>query len=220
LNKIIETSDGSFTIYVPELEEHYHSIHGAIQESEHIFLRNGFDTCNCDPISIFEVGFGTGLNAFLTAIRSYETKRHVDYYAIEKYPVDSSLYKLLNYHKFRDIAGFDLFGRLHSAPWNTKVEIFPGFNLNKIKADLTTFNQTGEYDLIYFDAFGPDKQPEMWTEEIFDRVTSSIKDEGIFVTYSAKGKVKRSLKRNGFNVELLQGPPGKRQIIRAVKKMN
>ena len=217
MNQIIKTSDGSDTIFVPELNEHYHSIHGAVQESTFIFIKNGFDFCTADPLKIFEIGFGTGLNALLTAIKSSIGNREVNYTSIEKYPVDKTFVSSLNHSDFAGDSGKEMFNLIHSSPWNRKVNICRNFNLMKIKADLITEPLSGIYDLIYFDAFGPDKQPEMWTKEIFEKIARVTLKKGVFVTYSAKGEVKRNLKACGFEVSLLPGPPGKRQIIRAVK---
>ena len=217
MNELILTSDGSHTIFVPEINEHYHSIHGAVQESLHIFIKNGLEVSLANPISILEVGFGTGLNALLTAINSSVENREVNYTSVEKYPVDANIIKNLNHHQFAGKKGKEIFFMIHSAPWNSMVSICNNFNLRKIETDFTKEPIQGKYDLIYFDAFGPDKQPEMWTKEIFEKISSLTNKNGIFVTYSAKGEVKRSLIACGFKVTLLPGPPGKRQMIRAVK---
>jgi len=211
------TYDGSHTIYVPELNEHYHSIHGAVQESNFIFINGGFDRSKADPLNVFEVGFGTGLNALLTASKSVSGKRVINYTAIEKYPLKESILGSLNHHIFAGESGKELSDLIHSAPWDKWVSIFRNFNLRKIKGDITVYPLSGKYDLIYFDAFGPDKQPEMWTTEVFATIASVTKKNGALVTYSAKGEVKRNLIACGFEVTLLPGPPGKRQIIRAVK---
>jgi tRNA U34 5-methylaminomethyl-2-thiouridine-forming methyltransferase MnmC len=218
LKELIITADGSHTIYVPEMDEHYHSIHGAIQESEHIFIRAGFDMCEADPLHILEVGFGTGLNAFLTGVRLLTSGKKVFYTTIEKYPLGPEIVSSLNYAGLVSGDHSELFMKIHSAPWDIKAEITPGFTLLKIKADLTTVIPEGSYELIYFDAFGPDKQPEMWTSEIFSGIGASTAPGGILVTYSSKGTVKRNLRSSGFDVKLIPGPPGKRQIIRAIKK--
>lgn len=217
MNQIVTTSDGSHTIFVPELNEHYHSIHGAVQESTFIFINNGFETCKADPINIFEVGFGTGLNALLTALKSIPGQRVVNYTSIEKYPLEEEIVKGLNHYIFAGEGGSTLFNSIHQSPWNEWITISKNFNLKKINGDFTACRQSGMYDLIYFDAFGPDKQPEMWTSKMFALIASITKINGIFVTYSAKGEVKRNLKACGFEVALLPGPPGKRQMIRAVK---
>jgi tRNA U34 5-methylaminomethyl-2-thiouridine-forming methyltransferase MnmC len=217
LNKLIRTADGSHTIYDTKLDEHYHSVHGAVQESEHIFIRNGFDTCHANPINIFEVGFGTGLNALLTATRSLAGERQVIYTTIEKFPINEDIIWSLNHSDFAGIEGKKIFNLLHFSDWNRTTTICKNFSLKKIKGDFTSGNLSGEYDLIYFDAFAPDKQPEMWTRDMFAKIASVTKKNGIFVTYSAKGEVKRNLIACGFDVKLLPGPPGKREIIRAVK---
>lgn len=217
MNQLIKTSDGSHTIYIPELNEHYHSVHGAVQESTFIFIYNGFDYCKANPINIFEVGFGTGLNALLTAVRSMDGERIVNYTSIEKYPLPEKTINSLNHHHFIEKEGKQIFSLIHSAPWNRSVKIYKNFNLEKIEGDCTVDPPAGKYDLIYFDAFGPDKQPEMWTRKIFEGIAAATNKNGILVTYSAKGEVKRNLISCGFDVNLLPGPPGKRQMIRAIK---
>jgi tRNA U34 5-methylaminomethyl-2-thiouridine-forming methyltransferase MnmC len=214
---LILTTDGSHTLFVPELDEHYHSIHGAVQESMFIFIQNGFDVCESAPLNILEIGFGTGLNALLTAVKSQSGTRKVIYTTIEKYPLDNSIIESLNHHEFAGESGKVLFNLIHSAPWNIRVKISENFEIIKIETDFTNTTLPGAYDLIYFDAFGPDKQPEMWTAEQFARIARATNKNGILVTYSAKGEVKRSLRACGFDVFLLPGPPGKRQMIRAVK---
>jgi tRNA U34 5-methylaminomethyl-2-thiouridine-forming methyltransferase MnmC len=215
--QLINTSDGSHTLYVPELDEHYHSIHGAVQESLFIFIKNGFDFCTASPLNILEVGFGTGLNALLTAIKSMTGNRKVSYCALEKYPLDDSILSLLNHYKFAGEKGREIYHNIHEAQWDTIVNICPNFSLKKINTDFTHTRLEGRFDLIYFDAFGPDKQPEMWTKEMFSSIASVTDSGSILVTYSAKGQVKRNLRSSGFEVTLLPGPPGKRQMIRAIK---
>ena len=218
MKKLIITADGSHTIYVPELNEHYHSIHGAVQESNFIFINAGFDFCNADPVNIFEVGFGTGLNALLTALKCIQGTRVVNYTSIEKFPIDESISSSLNHHLFAGEKGREMSDLIHRAPWDKWSGIHKTFNLLKISGDITDFKIEGKYNLIYFDAFGPDKQPEIWSPEVFESIAAATEKDGIFVTYSAKGEVKRNLKACGFEVTNLPGPPGKRQITRAVKK--
>jgi tRNA U34 5-methylaminomethyl-2-thiouridine-forming methyltransferase MnmC len=218
MNSLITTFDGSHTIYLPEIDEHYHSIHGAVQESDHIFIKNGFDICTADPLFIFEVGFGTGLNAMLTAIKALRGKRAILYTSIEKYPLGKTMIRSLNHKSFAGAGNESIFDKIHSSRWNDMVQICENFKLKKIRADLLTITIQDKFDLIYFDAFGPDKQPEMWTREVFSKIAGITNKEGIFVTYSAKGEVKRNLKAAGFQVILLPGPPGKRQMISAIKK--
>ena len=217
MNRLVKTSDGSHTIYVPELNEHYHSIHGAVQESEHIFIKAGYDNCKADPLHIFEAGFGTGLNALLTAVRSINDNREVFYTSVEKYPVGNNLIKSLNHEEYAGSDGKNIFRLIHSSAWGGMHLICNKFNLCKVEADLADFIPVFPIDLVYFDAFGPDKQPSMWTREIFGRIASAMRSGGILVTYSAKGEVKRNLRYVGFDVKLLPGPPGKREMISAKK---
>jgi len=218
MNEIVITADGSHTIFVPELNEHFHSVHGAVQESDFIYIRNGFSVCKADPLNIFEVGFGTGLNALLTAVKCSSGKREVNYTTIEKYPVKNNIINKLNHHLYAGDKSKQIFDSMHSSPWNKKLNISRNFIFNKILGDITVETPSGYFDLIYFDAFGPDKQPEIWTINVFERIAGITNRNGILVTYSAKGEVKRNLINCGFNVTLLPGPPGKRQIIRAIKK--
>lgn len=215
--KLVITEDGSHTIFVPKLNEHYHSMHGAVQESEHIFINYGFNFSKADPVRIFEIGFGTGLNALLTAARSMEGNREVFYTAIEKYPVESELVEMLNYIGFAGENGEKLFSLINEAPWGETRRICKNFSICKLQGDLVTDSIAGDYDLVYFDAFGPDKQPEMWSAEIFNKIGALTVVGGVLVTYSSKGEVRRNLEASGFEVTRLPGPPGKRQIIRAIK---
>lgn len=217
MNRLVITSDGSHTIYVPELDEHYHSVYGAIRESEHIFIKNGFRQCDAQTVNIFEAGLGTGLNATLTAIEAEKEGIIVNYTSIEKYPLDNTIVTELNYGHLTGNRGEKLFELIHSAPWGISVRISDNFFLTKINEDLITCDLTGSYDIIYFDAFGPLKQPEMWSEEVFSKISSVTVKDGILMTYSSRGEVKRTLRSCGFRVTLIEGPPGKRQIIRAVK---
>ena len=217
--QIIITGDGSNTLYVEELNEHYHSVHGAVGESDLVFIRNGFMSCLANPVRIFEVGFGTGLNAFLTAIRSDIEKRPVYYTAVEKHPLPPEITNSLNYPAVTGYRGKDLFRLIHTADWERDTKITEYFQLTKIRCDLTLKIPHGIYDLVYFDAFGPDKQPEMWSREIFSEISSITASGGILVTYSVKGSVKRILRDCGFKIILLPGPPGKREVLRAVKNL-
>jgi tRNA U34 5-methylaminomethyl-2-thiouridine-forming methyltransferase MnmC len=211
------TEDGSHTIYLPELNEHYHSTHGAVQESSLVFIKYGLDFCKEDPVKIFEVGFGTGLNALLSCMYSMQYGRKVNYTSIEKYPLDESLIISLNHNEFAGEYGKQIFSRIHNARWGRIEVINNHFCLEKIEFDLTREIPEGTFHVIFFDAFGPEKQPEMWTPEIFEKIASITLPRGILVTYSSKGDVKRALRSVGFKVQLLPGPPGKRQMIRAVK---
>ncbi|MCI0523401.1 MAG: tRNA (5-methylaminomethyl-2-thiouridine)(34)-methyltransferase MnmD [Bacteroidales bacterium] len=212
------TADGSHTLYVPSLDEHYHSHFGAVTESKHIFISAGLASIESDDISILEVGFGTGLNALLTALYADERQTKVSYVTLEKFPLSTVIIKELNYRSLAGTAGERLFDSIHAAPWETAVKVTPWFTLHKREFDLTTMAPEGLYDIIYFDAFGPDKQPEMWTIEVMRKIAAVTHPGSVLVTYSAKGKLKRMLRELGFEVKLLPGPPGKRVITRAVKQ--
>lgn len=217
MNKIVTTADGSHTIFVPELDEHYHSVHGAVQESQHIFINYGFNFCKADPVKIFEVGFGTGLNALLTAVNVSGSSRKVIYTAAEKFPLNDEYAGMLNHSSFITEKDRHISSRIHAAPWNTLTTITGNFSIRKIHCDVVNDLIEGEYDLIYFDAFAPDKQPEMWTGEIFRKISAVAARGAVLVTYSVKGIVKRNIREAGFKIELLAGPPGKRHVLRAVK---
>lgn len=215
------TGDGSHTLYVPELGEHYHSVFGAIAESRHIFLDAGFKHINrpFETIEILEIGLGTGLNALLTFIESEAGRCQVKYTTIELNPLKEDIYSLLNYAdllNYRD--SWKIFSLLHQSAWNEPVHLTSFFSFYKIKASLQDYQPEKEaFDLVYFDAFGPDVQPEMWTKEVFDKMAFGLKKHGVLVTYSTKGTVKRNLSGAGFSLEKLPGPRGKREILRAIK---
>lgn len=212
------TQDGSHTLYVPSLDEHYHSHFGAITESKHIFINAGLASLEAKDVSLLEVGFGTGLNALLSAIHAEEHKIRVNYTSLEKYPLEPSFVRQLNYGTITGSRGPQLFEAIHAAPWGEQVSITEWFSMNKLLTDLTIEDPEGMYDLIFFDAFGPDKQPEMWTQEVIRRIESVTHTGSVFVTYSAKGSLKRMLRDLDFDVTLLPGPPGKRVMTRAVKR--
>jgi tRNA U34 5-methylaminomethyl-2-thiouridine-forming methyltransferase MnmC len=219
-HEIFLTSDGSHSIYVKELDEHYHSMHGAVQESKHVFISAGLHAVNrsAEPITILEVGFGTGLNALLTLIESQKHHFKVHYTALEAYPLDISIVGKLNYPNFLGDTFYSAYlKKLHQPTWNEAAEILPNFFLEKINAKLQDYTLNKLYNLIYFDAFAPRVQPELWTEAIFSKLYDATAMEGVLVTYCAKGEVKRTLKKVGFKVESLPGPPGKREMVRAVK---
>ena len=215
--RIIVTADGSHTLFVPEMNEHYHSHFGAITESKHIFINAGLTYLTDNKAVILEVGFGTGLNALLTALYAEDRKIKISYTSLEKYPLANALIRQLNYGSLTGSRGVALFEKLHEAPWGEPVEISEWFTLHKIQMDITEKGPGGIFDLVYFDAFGPDKQPEMWSEEVFRRIADATHEGSVLVTYSAKGSLKRMLRSLGFDVTLMTGPPGKRVMTRAVK---
>jgi tRNA U34 5-methylaminomethyl-2-thiouridine-forming methyltransferase MnmC len=219
--ELIVTADGSHTIFVPELNEQYHSVNGAITESEYVYIDKGFRFCKIINPTVFEVGFGTGLNCLLTLAEVNRSRRHTKYISIEKYLLEKEMIQKLNYESL--VPGiFDFWEKIHRAPWNEEIEISEFFTLKKIRADLLDFQfENGDKaDVVYFDAFGPDKQPEMWTPAVFSLVYNLTAENGIFVTYSAKGEVRRQLAACGFAMERLPGPPGKIQMLRGIKPMS
>ncbi|MGE5347877.1 MAG: tRNA (5-methylaminomethyl-2-thiouridine)(34)-methyltransferase MnmD [Actinomycetota bacterium] len=216
--RLIITLDGSHTLYVPGMDEHYHSRFGAMTESEHIFINAGLNTIPPGEVSILEVGFGTGLNALLTAVHSARRKLKVIYTSLEKEPVDQALISRLNYGSLAGEGGQELFDAIHAAPWNSPSVITEWFTIEKRVTDLIAEDPAGIYDLVYFDAFGPDKQPEMWKPDMISKIAALTRPGSVFVTYSAKGNLKRMLRSLGFDVTHLPGPPGKRVFTRAVRK--
>jgi tRNA U34 5-methylaminomethyl-2-thiouridine-forming methyltransferase MnmC len=221
MQRIIEiTEDGSHTLYVPELNERYHSAHGAVQESLHIYLEVGLHHCGKQEINLLEIGFGTGLNAFLTLLDAEKSGKTVTYTALERYPVSFAEAEMFNYSELLNSAREDTFLQLHSSAWGEWVDITPAFRLKKLQTDagrLEEFQPDTHFDVIYYDAFAPEKQPRLWTAEIFDRLYALSNPGATLTTYCAKGAVRRMLQSAGYRVERLPGPPGKREILRAVK---
>lgn len=213
------TSDGSRTLYVPALDEHYHSIKGALTESRHIFIDMGLKHHPASSLHVLEIGFGTGLNAFLTLLAAEELDKHVHYTTIELYPLEPELLHRLDYPQEIAPERCEDYERLHTSRWGEDATITPVFTLHKLKGDFTVYHfMEARYDVVYFDAFAPDKQPEMWTQGLFDSLYASLKEEGVLTTYCAKGIIRRMLQASGFTVERLPGPPGgKREILRAIK---
>lgn len=221
-NKTMElktTSDGSHTIFDSSINETYHSVHGAIQEAKHIFIEAGLKhKQQLSEISILEVGFGTGLNTILTLIEKQKTR--LFYTTIEKFPLNISIIKQLNYSTQLNLTATQkkIFLELHTSTFQNIHSITPTFKFLKINVALENYQPSTKFDIVYFDAFSPEKQPELWQQYIFEKIYNSMNTNGILVTYCAKGIVKRALIASGFSVEKLPGPPGKREIIRATKK--
>ena len=220
--EIIITEDGSNTLYVPELKEHYHSTFGAIAESRHVFIEAGLLQAlknDTEEINILEVGFGTGLNALLTVLEASLKGFSVKYTALETFPLPQQLWSKLNYpEQIGDIKAKEIFQLLHQCNWDIEKEIIPGFFITKVERSLQDFKVAGMlYNLIYFDAFGPDVQAELWTDEIFRKISGMTAKGGILVTYSCKGSVRRALMAAGFAVEKIPGPKGKREMLRGVR---
>ncbi|HKK09398.1 MAG TPA: tRNA (5-methylaminomethyl-2-thiouridine)(34)-methyltransferase MnmD [Bacteroidales bacterium] len=221
--KLIVTEDGSHTLYLEDLGEHYHSTHGAIQESQHVFIESGLRQAISKkaPIKVLEVGFGTGLNALLTLSEAVSSKKKIQYVSIEPYPLKEEIYKNLNYGKLIEMKDADTyFQKMHQCNWNFPFYFTDYFILNKINSKLEDAQfQPEAFDLVFFDAFAPGKQPEVWSEENFAKIFAAMNPGGILTTYSSQGQVKRTLIAAGFEIEKIPGPKGKREILRAIKPM-
>ena len=216
---IEQTADGSRTLYVPELDEHYHSVKGALTESQHIFIDMGLRHCPLSAPRILEIGLGTGLNCFLTLLTAEEEKRHIHYTGIERFPLNMEVIRQLYYPSLIGRGHEEDYFHIHQAPWEEDAVLSPWFTLHKIEGDFTSYTFNKGYDIIYFDAFAPEKQPEMWNQALFDGLYNVLNEGGILTTYCAKGVVRRMLQAAGFIVERLPGPPGgKREILRATKQ--
>lgn len=210
---ITQSADGSITIWVPGLDEHYHSIHGALTESRHVFIEAGLKAINKSSVRILEVGLGTALNARLTLDQAKQDRLNVQYDALEKFPLRAEEIEALGLQGMSKEAPF-----LSATP-GAATQISEYFTYRLLVEDLKTFEgELGSYDLIYFDAFAPSAQPDLWTDTIFDNMYNLLKPDGALVTYCAKGAVKRSMKAVGFEVEALPGPPRKREMTRAWKR--
>lgn len=223
MERVIEkTDDGSATLFVPELNEHYHSTKGARTESQHIFVDMGLKASSAPAPRILEIGFGTGLNAWLTLEEAERSGRDVHYTGVELYPLQWNMVEQLGYVGKKDEpTAMDLFRQIHTSLWEEKIPLTSHFTLRKVQADIHRFCKLSpeKVDVIYFDAFAPEKQPEMWTEELFRRLYVLLNEGGVLTTYCAKGIIRRMLQSAGFTVERLPGPPGgKREILRAWKQ--
>ncbi len=216
--EIIQTLDGSTTIHLKEWDECYHSKHGAIQEAQHVFIQNGLSLFPNQYVSILEIGFGTGLNAFITFLESQKLNQSINYVGVEAYPVNASEVLAMNYvAKLNAIAQKEVFEQMHESKWNEKVILNTDFELTKRKQFFDEIADSEQFDLIYFDAFGYRVQPELWSTAIFQKMYTALRPGGKLVTYAARGVVKRSMIEVGFTVEKLPGPPGKREMFRASK---
>lgn len=217
--EVITTGDGSSSLYNPQLDETYHSSHGAITESRHVFIQEGLDFIHSgqEEINILEVGFGTGLNAILTLEKAEAIKTKINYVTLELYPLEMKLIDELNYKSYFPNTLQEKYEVLHKADWAKAVEVTPNFTLTKLETSLENYETEQLFDLVYFDAFGPRKQPEMWTADFLAQATKPMKKGGTLVTYCAMGQFRRDLKSLGLAVEKVPGPPGKREMTRGVK---
>ena len=214
------TADGSSTLYNQSLDEHYHSIHGALEESLHVFIRMGFlnfvdSFKDAKYINILEIGFGTGLNCILTFIENLIVNIPLNYTALEPCPLDMELISNLDFNL--NSSQLDIFKSIHQSSWEESIAINEQFNLEKFTIGLHDFNANKLYDIIYYDAFAPRKQPELWKVDVFSKLFNLTSTNGVLVTYCAKGQVRRDLEKVGYSVERLKGPPGKREMLRATK---
>ena len=216
--EIVITNDGSVTIYLPDMDENYHSRYGAIQEAYHVFIKNGLALTEGRPISVLEIGFGTGLNCFITYLESLKSGQHIDYTGVEAYPVEQEMITQLNYVSQLD-ANYKqaVFDAMHNAVWGEKMQLTEQFSLTKRQQLFQDINDSEAFDLIYFDAFGYPTQPELWSEEIFAKMYAALKSEGVLVTYACRTVIKKAMMSAGFSVKKVPGPPGKREMLVAFK---
>jgi tRNA U34 5-methylaminomethyl-2-thiouridine-forming methyltransferase MnmC len=219
--EIIQTRDGSTTIQINDWGECYHSRFGAIQEAQHVFIKNGLALFENKAISILEIGFGTGLNAFITYLESPKLNQTIKYVGVEGFPVSSEEAQLMNYvSELNAEEERAVFESMHQSNWDEEIALRNGFLFTKRNQFFDDIDDIKQFDLIYFDAFGYRVQPELWSTEIFRKMFKALKPNGILVTYAARGVVKRSMIEVGFKVEKLTGPPGKREMFRALKCNN
>lgn len=218
--EIIITDDGSTTIRIPDWDENYHSTHGAIQEAKHVFIKNGLDILkNQDSISILEIGFGTGLNAFITFLETVN-KEKVNYVGVEAYPISSEEIAQMNYVTQLQATQYQVvFDKMHSCDWESQQKITDNFTLTKRKQFFQDIEDKEQYDLIYFDAFGFPLQPELWSEAIFKKMYEALLPKGTLVTYACRSSIKNAMLSVGFSIEKLPGAPGKREMLRATKNV-
>ncbi|SFU34088.1 tRNA U34 5-methylaminomethyl-2-thiouridine-forming methyltransferase MnmC [Pustulibacterium marinum] len=217
--KVVKTADGSTTIHIEEWNENYHSSHGAIQEAYHVFIKSGLNLFpNDSTLGILEIGFGTGLNAFITFLEAEKRNLHIKYHGVEAYPVQQEELDVLNYvEQLQAQEKQSYFNVMHAEEWEKEFEIAENFILKKRKQFFSEIEDKNSFNLIYFDAFGARVQPDLWTEEIFQKMYDALETGGVLVTYAAKGSVRRAMLSVGFSVEKLAGPPGKREMLRATK---
>lgn len=216
--EIIITSDGSTSIHLPEWEESYHSKHGAIQEAQHVFIKNGLSLCKGQSVSVLEIGFGTGLNAFITFLESQKNTQTINYVGIEGFPISLEEVLQMNYVNQLNANQFESeFKMMHTSDWEKNVTISEHFRLIKRQQLFNEINDQNQFDIIYFDAFGYRVQPELWSVEIFIKMFEALKEGGILVTYACRGPIKNAMREAGFQIEILAGPPGKREMLRGWK---
>lgn len=209
--ELVQTEDGSFTFFIPEANETYHSIHGADQEASHVFIQYGLKACPNATVMILEVGMGTGLNALLTFLQKDQS---VHYVSLEPFPIERDKLDTWIASRVDDV---DLIRHIHDSSWGVDTELSKAFLFRKEQLGIMDFHSEEKFNVIYFDAFGPQVEPELWTLEVMQRCYELLEPGGIWVSYCAKGQVRRNLQEVGFKVERLPGPPGKREMLRAIK---
>lgn len=216
---VITTSDGSSTLKVEDWGETYHSVHGAIQEALHVYIKNGFDRIDKGDFRILEMGFGTGLNALLTYIEAKQQNKTIVYHGVEGFPLKDNEVAVLNYTSGETTQEYSaVFNTMHDLEWEKEIEIADFFKIKKIESRFEDLNLKQEYDLVYFDVFGYPYQPELWSEAIFKKMYDGLKPNGLLVTYACRGVIKRAMKQVGFEIEVCAGPPGKREMLLAWKR--
>lgn len=216
--EILTTNDGSTTIHLPDWDESYHSKHGAIQEAYHVFIKSGLSLFEGKSVSILEIGFGTGLNTFITYLESQKVNQTIDYVGVEAYPVQVEEALQMNYVSELNASNEkDVFDKMHQISWEEKHTISSNFSLIKRKQFFQDITDENAFDLIYFDAFGFRVQPELWSLEIFKKMYAALKPNGVLVTYACRSSIKNAMLVCGFKVEKLPGAPGKREMLRAIK---
>lgn len=220
IRKIIVTDDNSKSIYVESLNETYHSTHGALQEAQHVFIEHGLKSAQIKKnVKIFEMGFGTGLNAILTIIYCLENNLPLYYIGVEKYPLTDHEIELVNSTHLPALQKYSaLYKLIHTTPYNQDVELAPDIILKKIHADILSLELPANFfTLIYYDAFGPKIQPDLWSAALMKKMFDAIEPQGKLVTYCAQGQFRRNLREAGFTIQRLPGPKGKREITSATK---
>ena len=214
---IIQTEDGVDTLFLPELNETYHSKNGAFAEAQHVYLENGLFCIDKPEIDVLEIGFGTGLNAILTYLEAEKLQKKVNYTTVEAYPLSLELILTLNYHTFLSFENYAIFKNLHQLNWSQKEKISPTFDFKKINQKFEEIDIVNAFDVIYFDAFGYDVQPELWSKFIFQKMYNALKTNGILTTYACRTTIKKAMETVGFIVKKLPGAPGKREMLQGIK---